>query len=85
MNAAISTLTTKGQVTIPKSVRDSLHLLSGDKVEFFLNDQDEIVIKPITKKAAEVAGMLSKYKQPAPVSIDEMNQKIKQRIKDRFS
>ena len=85
MNAAISTLTTKGQVTIPKSVRDSLHLSSGDKVEFFLNDQDEIVIKPVTKKAAEVAGMLSKYKQPAPVSIDKMNQKIKQRIKDRFS
>nr|MBC8379657.1 AbrB/MazE/SpoVT family DNA-binding domain-containing protein [Planctomycetota bacterium] len=31
---ALATLTSKGQVTIPKTVRNSLHLHAGDKVEF---------------------------------------------------
>jgi len=31
---ALATITTKGQVTIPKSVRNSLILCTGDKIEF---------------------------------------------------
>jgi AbrB family looped-hinge helix DNA binding protein len=34
MNAFVSTITQKGQVTIPKDVHDSLHIVTGDKVEF---------------------------------------------------
>jgi len=30
---ALATLTTKGQVTIPKEVRESLRLHTGDKIE----------------------------------------------------
>ncbi|PWQ93429.1 AbrB/MazE/SpoVT family DNA-binding domain-containing protein [Leucothrix arctica] len=74
MNALISTMTQKGQVTIPKHVRDRLNLVTGDKVEFIVNDRNEVVIKPITRKAMEVAGLLSKYKKAQPVSVEEMNQ-----------
>ena len=84
MNAPISTLTSKGQVTIPKDVRDSLHLLSGDKVEFVRNDAGEIIIKPLTKKATELAGLLSKYTKPKPVSVEMMNQLVKDNLKKTF-
>ena len=77
MSAQISTVTQKGQVTIPKNVRDSLHLITGDKVEFVHNDRGEVVIKPLTRKVSEVAGILSKYKKSQPVSIEEMDQAIK--------
>ena len=82
MNALISTMTQKGQVTIPKKVRDSLHLATGDKVEFIVNDRNEIVIKPVTRKVMEVAGLLSKYKKVQPVSVEEMNQLVEQSFKD---
>ena len=48
---ALATLTTKGQVTIPKEVRESLHLHSGDKIEFFVKESGETVIRPICKNS----------------------------------
>lgn len=81
MNALISTMTQKGQVTIPKGVRDSLHLVTGDKVEFILNDRNEVVLKPVTRKVMEVAGLLSRYKKSQPVSVEAMNQCVEQSFK----
>lgn len=60
MSALVSAVTQKGQLTIPKDVRDSLYLVTGDKVEFIRNGQGEIVIQPLTRKVSEVAGFLSK-------------------------
>lgn len=83
MNALVSTVTQKGQVTIPKDVRDILHLVTGDKVEFVLNERGEILIKPMTRKVSEVAGILSKYKKTKPVSVEEMDQAIAQHVSDQ--
>ena len=44
-----ATLTSKGQITIPKLVRDSLALHAGDKIEFILTHNNEIILKPVTK------------------------------------
>lgn len=76
----LSTLTSKGQITIPKGVRESMQIYTGDKVEFILNENNEVVIKPITKKVSDVCGLLSKYKKKAPVSIDEMNEAISKQV-----
>lgn len=38
-------LTSKGQVTIPKRIRDSLNLQPGMPVEFDVNSQGEVVIR----------------------------------------
>ena len=81
MSALISTMTQKGQVTIPKNVREILHLVTGDKIEFVLNDRDEFVIKPVTRKASEVAGILSRYKKSKPVSVEEMNDGIAEHLR----
>jgi antitoxin PrlF len=40
-----TTITVKGQVTIPKRVRDALHLSPGDGVEFELNEQGQAVVR----------------------------------------
>lgn len=83
MSALVSTVTQKGQVTIPKNMRDSLHLMTGDKVEFALNERGEIVIKPLTRKVAEVAGLLSKYKKSEPVTVEMMNEAIAQHLQNQ--
>lgn len=41
-----TTLTSKGQVTIPKRIRDALHLLPGAAVEFSVNAGGEVVLHP---------------------------------------
>jgi AbrB family looped-hinge helix DNA binding protein len=51
-------LTTKGQVTIPKHIRDALHLQPGAAVEFSVNGQGEVVLHPVAASGMRpVAGM----------------------------
>jgi antitoxin PrlF len=39
-----TSLTSKGQVTIPKQIRDALHLLPGTAVDFAVNAEGDVVI-----------------------------------------
>ena len=41
-----TTLTSKGQVTIPKRIRDAMHLVPGAPVEFSVNVAGEVVLHP---------------------------------------
>jgi AbrB family looped-hinge helix DNA binding protein len=58
----LSNLTVKGQVTIPKNVRDALGLKPGEPVEFDWRGGTEAVIrKPrhdAVKRRAEIAGQI---------------------------
>lgn len=64
-----ATVTEKGQVTIPKPIRDHLGIPTGGKVRFRLRYDGVIVIeKPTT--AAQVMGRLQKYATPKkPVNV----------------
>ena len=74
-----ATLTSKGQITIPKLVRDSLALHAGDKIEFVLTENNEVLLKPVTKKVDEVFGRLFRAGRPT-VDIAEMDALLKQKI-----
>jgi AbrB family looped-hinge helix DNA binding protein len=80
---ALTTLTTKGQVTIPKSIRDSLKLHPGDKVELVVTEKGEAIFRPVSKKVADVFGRLYKHGKK-PVSIGDMDAAIRQKIKASF-
>ena len=41
-----TTLTSKGQVTVPKRIRDALQLSPGAAVEFAVNAGGEVVLRP---------------------------------------
>lgn len=53
-----ATITSKGQITIPKSVRESLHLRNGDRVAFVVRGQTDAVLTPISKSVDDVFGTL---------------------------
>lgn len=42
-----TTLTSKGQVTIPKPIRDALNLAPGSRVDFAVNADGDIVIRKV--------------------------------------
>jgi len=48
---AATTLTSKGQVTVPKSVRDFLGIGPGSKVSFELTPVGDVVLRPMAAKA----------------------------------
>ena len=42
----VATLTSKGQTTIPKQVREHLKLNPGDKLDFVIEPEGRVVIRP---------------------------------------
>ena len=70
---AAATVTSKGQITLPKSVRDRLKLASGDRVEFYESGHG-FLMKPAKHDIRALKGILPKLKRT--VTIDEMNRTI---------
>ena len=69
-----ATITSKGQVTVPKPIRDRLHLKVGDKVDFVLEDEGCVRVTPVNASVTWLKGMVPK---PAvPVGLEEMDAAI---------
>ena len=78
-----ATLTTKGQVTIPKSVRDHLKLETGARLDFVIEDDGTVVVKPVTRHVRELAGLLHRSGR-RPVSVRGMDEAIGTHLGGRF-
>jgi antitoxin PrlF len=66
-------LTSKGQITIPKAVREHLHVKTGDRVKFFVHPDGTVVLLPKVAVSA-LRGMLRWHGPPA--SLDDMETAI---------
>ena len=63
-----ATLTSKGQTTIPKDVRDSLGIKPGDRLTFTVMPDSTVVLRAKTRSLADLAGKLRKPgSKPVPV------------------
>lgn len=70
-----STITSKGQTTLPRRVRERLSVQPGDKVRYLI-DGDAIRIVAV-RPLSELFGMLQ-YDGP-PVTLEEMDEAIAER------
>ncbi len=50
-----TTLTSKGQVTIPKRIRDALNLAPGCSVDFAVNREGDVVIHKVGARSSRRA------------------------------
>jgi len=69
-----ATLTSKGQLTLPKPIRDQLRLHAGDRLEFFVQENGHVEMVPKRSSLTELKGML-----PPPVTgvtLEDMEQAI---------
>lgn len=64
-----ATLTSKGQTTIPKAIRDSLGMKPGDRMTFTLMPDATVVMRVKNKRLADIAGALYK-KGRKPLSVE---------------
>lgn len=69
MSAAI--MTSRGRTTIPKEIRDRLHLKPGDRLEFLLQPDGRVLMISPMRDARDLKGILPKpRKQLSPRDID---------------
>ncbi len=71
---ATATVTSKGQITIPATVRIALGVEAGSRIEFVELENGQFIIFPSVSPIQSLKGMLRK--PPAPVSIEQMNMAI---------
>jgi antitoxin PrlF len=69
-----ATLTSKGQITIPKRVRDALGLHTGDRVAFVVRGDGVVELRPETVDLKQLYGSLS-YRGRA-VSVEAMDASV---------
>lgn len=67
-----ATVTSKGQVTIPKEVRDALHLRAGHRLDFEVREDGNVLIRPRTLDVMKLYGIV-KSKRKKPVTLEEMD------------
>ena len=56
----IATMSSKGQVTFPKVIREQLKLEAGDKVEFIITENGQLLVVPKTASVKQLKGFLPK-------------------------
>ena len=76
---ATSTITRKGQVTIPKAIRDKLGIEEGDSV-FFVQRGDEVVLKVLQGTILDLRGSVP---VTAPQDFDDVRRQVKKKIARR--
>ncbi len=76
-----ATLTSKGQLTLPKAIRLFLKLEVGHKLEFVISEHNEVVLKPRRIGLDTIYGMAHSKKK---ASLDDIDAAITAYHKDRL-
>jgi len=70
-----ATLTSKGQITIPKEVRERLGVEAGDRLEFVEQERGVYKVIAATRDVSRLKGLVAKPRRP--VSIEEMKAAVR--------
>jgi AbrB family looped-hinge helix DNA binding protein len=71
-----ATITSKGQVTIPKDIRDRLNIGPGDQIDFIIGAEGDIHISPRTCDFRSLKGFFYK-KGRKSASLEDMERAIR--------
>lgn len=69
-----ATLTSKGQLTLPKDVRAALGVGPGDRVDFVRMEDGNFAVLPATRSVKKLKGIIARPKKA--VSVESMNKAI---------
>ncbi len=74
----VSKITTKGQCVVPKKIREYLRVKPGDKLDFVIQEDGEVYVRPVIVDIRELKGLLKKPGRK-PVSLKEMDKAVQKR------
>lgn len=75
-----ATITTKGQITIPKEIRDYLKLEIGSKIGFVIDEDGTVKVMPLNVPVTALSGML--HRSGTAATIEDMESAIAQGASD---
>jgi len=78
-----SSVTSKGQVTLPAKVRKDLGINAGSLVSFTPGDEGAYIIKPIEQEPLDALKGLLNHSGP-PVTLEEMDDTIREAVLRKF-
>lgn len=78
----LSTVTDKGQVTLPKPIRDRLNIQAGTRIEFELQPDDTLKVRVLTRGSAGLFGLIARPGE-AVRSQDEIDAGITAAVTER--
>jgi antitoxin PrlF len=76
-----TTLTSKGQITLPKEIREQLGLKPGVKFECYVDRDGQVVLVPLTVKLEDLVGILPHSGRV--MTVEEINEAIVQAAVER--
>jgi len=80
----VSKITSKGQVTIPKKVRDFLNVDAAGKIEFTLLEDGKVMVTSRQTSATALFGILKHRKPDRTVSIEDMDEAVRERRRKKL-
>lgn len=79
-----ATLTSKGQITLPKEIRDRLGLDAGSMLDFQVLPDNTITARAIKPDARRIRGLL-KSPHPAPLTVEQMDEGVVAHLRDKHA
>ncbi|RYE50734.1 MAG: AbrB/MazE/SpoVT family DNA-binding domain-containing protein [Hyphomicrobiales bacterium] len=76
---AFTTMTSKGQLTVPKEVRDRLNLSVGTRF-YVMERNGHVVAIPKNKSLSDLAGLLGSPPNGAKLSVEDMNDAVAEAV-----
>lgn len=80
----IGKITSKGQTTVPKEVRDLLGFEEGTQVEWIVDDDGKATVKPRKLRAVDLAGILGEPPRGKGATIKDLDDAIGEAVVERF-
>jgi len=80
--SSTGTMTSKGQITIPKEVREKLRLKAGNRIDFQIDAAGKMVLTPRNKDFRSLKGLM-RSKRSRPASLKEMDEAIAGGVAER--
>ena len=79
-----ATLTSKGQVTLPKEIRDRLGLNAGSMLDFQILEDNTITARRVLPDARRIRGLL-KSPHATPLTVEQMDEAVSKHLRDRHA
>ena len=80
----LATLTSKGQITLPKEIRDRLGLDAGSMLDFQILSDNTITARPVKPDARRIRGLL-KSPHATPPTVQQMDEAVSRHLRQKHA